>query len=610
MNYLKKLAKRLIVNCFLWQSSRSLINVNPLIIFRTSQKQMPSILGIVLIVTVLGACVDRKEETTSNITTICNPLNLSYRFQLDEPSRREAADPTVVFFQDEYYLFASKSGGYWYSANLSDWIFVATDQIPTEDYAPTALAINDTMYFMASSNTIYKATDLKAGKWELAATLPFSVVDPALFLDDDKRLYFYWGCSDKNPTYGVELDYKNGFALIDEPIALIHANTTEHGWEVPGDYNTQEGAAPWIEGSWMNKHNGKYYLQYAGPGTQFKSYSDGVYTSENPLGPFTLAENNPFAYRPEGFASGAGHGSTFEDKYGNFWHIGTVTISQKHMFERRLALFPTFFDRDGVLHADTRFGDYPFAIPTKKISLAEDVFPGWMLLSYQKPVTVSSTLEGFEKGNMVDENIRTYWSAKTGNGSEWAMVDLEKQCDVMALQINFAEQNTTLLGRTEGHYFQYQIEASTDNNNWKVIVDKSQNEKDYSHDYIQLEKKEKCRYLRIKNRSVPDGNFALCGFRVFGNGMGAKPEQVNHFSVIRDPENKRTVHLSWNKLENTTGYQIRYGTTPDKLYQTYQVYQDTSVDIHSLNSNLDYYFTIESFNENGCMASDLFEKAN
>jgi xylan 1,4-beta-xylosidase len=33
--------------------------------------------------------------TRSNQTTICNPLNLSYRFCLDKPSRREAADPTM-----------------------------------------------------------------------------------------------------------------------------------------------------------------------------------------------------------------------------------------------------------------------------------------------------------------------------------------------------------------------------------------------------------------------------------------------------------------------------------------------------------------------------------
>ena len=46
-------------------------------------------------------------------TTVCNPLNLNYRYQLDNPSRREAADPSMILFKGKYYLFASKSGGYW-----------------------------------------------------------------------------------------------------------------------------------------------------------------------------------------------------------------------------------------------------------------------------------------------------------------------------------------------------------------------------------------------------------------------------------------------------------------------------------------------------------------
>ena len=50
-------------------------------------------------------------------TKICNPVNLSYQVCLDAPSRREAADPTMVVFKGEYYLFAFKSGGYFHSVN-------------------------------------------------------------------------------------------------------------------------------------------------------------------------------------------------------------------------------------------------------------------------------------------------------------------------------------------------------------------------------------------------------------------------------------------------------------------------------------------------------------
>src|SRR6476646_11993395 len=54
-------------------------------------------------------------------TTFCNPLDIDYRFMVDTPSRREAADPVITLFNDEYYLFASKSGGYWHSHDMRDW---------------------------------------------------------------------------------------------------------------------------------------------------------------------------------------------------------------------------------------------------------------------------------------------------------------------------------------------------------------------------------------------------------------------------------------------------------------------------------------------------------
>ena len=93
---------------------------------------------------------------------------------------------------------------------------------------------------------------------------------------------------------------------------------------------------PYIEGAWMDKHCGKYYLQYACPGTQFNTYSEGVYVSDSPLGPFTLAENNLYSYKLGGFLPGAGHGSTMQDDRGNWWHTTTMRVSMNHDFERRV----------------------------------------------------------------------------------------------------------------------------------------------------------------------------------------------------------------------------------------------------------------------------------
>jgi xylan 1,4-beta-xylosidase len=565
-------------------------------------KLFPVILALLISAT---ACQFNPAKEQVTFRTISNPVNLSYRFTLDEPSRREAADPSVVWFKDRYYLFPSKSGGYFHSVDLVEWTFFETDQIPVEEYAPTAIVVGDNMYYLGSSterSVIYKTDDPLHGEWSVARELEIPVWDPAFFLDDDNRLYLYWGCSDVNPIYGVEVDYNNNFAFLGEPLELIHQNPAQYGWEVPGDYNTLINQAPWIEGAWMTRKDGMYYLQYSGPGTEFKSYADAVYTSENPLGPFTLQLHNPFVYKPEGFAAGAGHGSLFPDQYGNMWHIGTITISQKQIFERRLGLYPAFYDDEGTLYSITRYGDYPLIMPDGKVDGWDDIFPGWMLLSYGKNVETSSSVDTLPGRNMTDEDIRTYWSAESGGANEFAILDLGEPYDVYAVQINFAEHNTNIFGREKGLRHQYTLEYSNDGVNWSLLADKSGNDRDNSHDYIQLDEKITCRFLKISSIEVPGGHFAISGFRAFGKGGGARPARINQFEVTRK-EDRRSVSLAWEQIENATGYNISFGADRGKLYNDYIVYGDNTLTINILDANKPYHFTIEAFNENGITKS-------
>jgi xylan 1,4-beta-xylosidase len=537
--------------------------------------------------------------------TICNPVNLSYRFCLDSPSRREAADPTIVVYKNEYYLFASKSGGYFHSTDLVSWDLITSKDLPLEDYAPTAVVIRDSLFFMASGPApvkIYKTADPKSGKWQLAnAAFPIGMIDPDLFLDDDGRLFFYYGCSNINPLYAVELDPYT-FRPLGKPVALLNSDKAKNGWERKGEYN-ETAERPWIEGSWMNKYKGRYYLQYAGPGTEFKSYADGLYTADKPLGPYTPAVHNPVSYKPEGFVAGAGHSNTFTDKYGNYWHISTMTISQKHMFERRLGLFPAFFDQDGVFYVYTGFGDFPMKMPAKKIQSPAELFPGWMLLSYKKPVSVSSSLAAYPSSYASDEDIRTYWSAATGEKGEWLTMDLQKTASVHAVQINYAENDTRLYGRTDKAYYQYLLEYSSDGKTWKILKDRTNDRQDLSHDYVALTKPVRARYIRITNYHMPSGTFALAGLRVFGKAPGKETTAAKAFSVVRTASDRCIATLRWQASPGATGYNIRYGTDRNKLYHNYQVLGADSLIIRSLQKDTKYYFTIDAFNETGITKS-------
>ena len=159
--------------------------------------------------------------------TFCNPLNLDYRFQLDEPSRREAADPTMVVFDGQYWLFASKSGGYWHSRDLVQWTLIEPTGLPLEDYAPTVVEINGTLYFTAfSSAAIFSTRDPLRGKWTKVANLS-QYYDPALFLDDDGSVYVAFGCSNNDATHMVQLDPSAGWIEVGERLAVARGN--QHG---------------------------------------------------------------------------------------------------------------------------------------------------------------------------------------------------------------------------------------------------------------------------------------------------------------------------------------------------------------------------------------------
>jgi xylan 1,4-beta-xylosidase len=536
-------------------------------------------------------------------STFANPINIDYRFMLDAPSRREAADPAIVLFGDDYYLFASKSGGYWHSTDMIDWKFVKPTGLPIEAYAPAVMAYDGALYYTACNVGLYRSKDPKSGTWEYIGK-PFDVGDPDLFADDDGRVYLYYGLSYNGGISGMELDPKKQFQRIGEPWACFRANYAQHGWERRGEDNLgaptgpgfQEG--PWLEGSWMTRHNGVYYLQYAAPGTEFRTYADGVYTAPSPRGPFTYAPNNPFSHKSTGFITGAGHSATFADKQGRYWHVSTMRISVKHDFERRLGIFPAVFDGDGTLHVDTLFGDYPQLVPAERKDSSAQV--GWMLLSYKKRPQASTSLEGFAPGNAFDEDVRTYWSARTANPGEWLSVNLGKRCRIDAVQVNFAEHEATALGRADGLYHQYRLEGSQDGKNWESLADKSVNRTDVPHDYIQLATPAVAQYVRLTNVHMAGGGpFSIRDLRIFGSGQGQAPVKAPRFEAHRDSSDARNATVRWDMLADAEGYLVRYGIAPDKLYQNLEIRGAKEIVLHDLNAESRYYFTVDAFNDSG-----------
>lgn len=560
--------------------------------------------------------------------TYCNPINIDYGYS-PIPNfstwgrHRATADPVIVTFKGAYYLFSTNQWGYWSSPDMLNWTFHARKFLRPWNHAydelcaPAVGIIGDTMIVFGSTYTrqfsIWMSTNPGVNEWKpLVDSFEIGGWDPSFFTDDDGRLYMYNGSSNRFPMYGIELN-RQTMDPIGTRQEMYLLEPWRFGWQRFGEHMDNTFLDPFIEGSHMTKHKNKYYLQYGAPGTEFSGYADGLLIGDNPLGPFE-AKSDPLSMKLGGFVRGAGHGATFQDLFGRYWHVSTTVISVKNTFERRLGIWPTGFDKDDDMFCNTTFGDYPHYIPGpafKGDSYGQDghseYFTGWMLLNYNKPVQVSSTLGSYSPNQAVDELAKTYWSAKTGDKGEWIQTDLGNLSTVNAIQINYADQDVSFpkemdsifLGKTLGLYHQYKIFSSADGKKWTLLVDKSQNKTDVPHDYIELTRPVQARYIKLENIHMPTGKFAISGLRVFGNGNGAKPDPVEGFIVLRTQKDKRSAFIKWKPVDNAFAYNIYYGTEPDKLYTSIMVHANNEYWMKTMDLLKTYYFSIEAVNENG-----------
>ena len=110
------------------------------------------------------------------------------------------------------------------------------------------------------------------------------------------------------------------------------------------------------------------------------------------------------------------------------------------------------------------------------------------------------------------------------------------------------------------------------------------------------------RYVKVTNLGTYDGaKFCMKDLRVFGNPKDMRIRKdvrahvVKDVKIVRNPEDRREATLLWDPIPGADGYIVRYGLSKDKLYNSYIVYDDTFLKMHSLNTEAEYVFQVESF---------------
>jgi|GEM_PF-2794287 Beta-xylosidase len=178
--------------------------------------------------------------------TYCNPLNIDYTYMIYNSDRdisyRSGADPAVVEFRGEYYMFVTRSHGYWRSRDLLNWEFVRPGKnwYPQGCNAPAAHNYKDSVLYVAGdpsgSMSILYTDDPASGDWEATPAILHNLQDPDLFIDDDGKAYMFWGSSNVYPIRGMELDKNHRFTKKGETKELFNLDMPKHGWERFGGY--------------------------------------------------------------------------------------------------------------------------------------------------------------------------------------------------------------------------------------------------------------------------------------------------------------------------------------------------------------------------------------
>lgn len=576
------------------------------------------LLSIAVVVATCGAQAPAAEPTK----TFCNPLNLDYglRKVAAQPSRH-GADPVVVLYKDRYYLFSTwDRPGYRVSDDLVNWSYIPfRGDLAAETYTAAAVAqVGDWLYYTEFGRAkrpvaVWRTQHPETGQWEkVSADLP-PYADPCLFVDPPTgRLFMYHGL--EQPARGVELDPKTFHEMPGTATQLMPkfdpSKPIENGWEVCSWDNSilskpMRGNGtqfPCREGTWMTLHNGKYFLQFASPGTTVPGYADGALVGDGPLGPFTYLANSPISQKDTGFITSAGHSCLFQDRHGNWWRAVTMLIGVHERFERRIGLYPAGFDKDGIPYTRTDMGDLPITLPTGPRDHLGDVHTRWQVLSAGKVATASSSLGLHPSRLAADEDIRTRWSATSGDSGEWFQLDLGREHDLRALQVNFAEQDCRLPVDPADDVHRFTVSASADGQTWAGVLDRTSGQTCSPHTYAQLEEPVRARYVRVTNVHTPaGGKFAVSDLRVFGVAEGSKPAAVATLAANRDASDRRKVFLRWSPADGASAYLVRYGVSPDKLYQHALVtgLHVRDLTLYSLNHEPPYHFRVDAVNESG-----------
>ena len=399
---------------------------------------------------------------------------------------RELADPSALWFEGKWYLYPSCDMAWVSDDEGRTWRHQPLN-VRDIGYAPTVVRHQGSFLLLASDSDLYRASG-PLGPFEKIGAVQLPKVagmpgptDPMLFSDSDGRLYFYWGCSPRDGIWAVELDANDPMRPIGAPACVIPFRPDLQPWECLGNWN-QNKTTGWLEGAWMTKAGGRYYLTYSAAGTEYRTYAIGCYVAAGPLGPFHAQKRNPILRSTAGLVTGTGHGCIVAGPRDQLWAFYSVRAGAVHGFERRIGLDVAAIDSKGELYVPEATS-IPQRLPEAGARIDRPGAAGWLPLNDGEPTFGSSAASNLGGRFAVDNNLVTWWQPAADDPQPVLTTHLGLRATVRAVRIIWRDVGLdTVRGILPGP-FRYRVEAETGPDRWTTILDRSSSQEDLLIDY-------------------------------------------------------------------------------------------------------------------------------
>jgi hypothetical protein len=484
------------------------------------------------------------EPNNGNATRYCNPLPMP-----TGPGGNASGDVTVIKENGKYYMYCT-GGGAWVSDDMVNWDFHRVENVPV---APHVIKYNGSFYMCGNDCPVYKADNplgpfISIGDWKNTPSVADGwngAFDVDIFIDDDNTPYLYYPGRGVSGIYVVRLD-PNDITRFSGPVKHLIRFNKDHIWERYGEMNEYTDVA-WVEGPWLQKYNGIYYLQYSASGTQWKTYAEGYYTAKSPMGPFTYAPNNPLLRKTEGLVTGTAHGCIVEGPDGNLWQFYTIVLSNPPG-GRRIGMDRITFDKDGNMSVKvTETPQWAPSAASKKVRDDNESLP--VTINKVRAMNALSKFSSEQAGRYaayaVDNSSGTVWEPLPTDTLPTLTIELSPATRFDVVQLftidgfrlmfsggrrGFGRPSAATNPGTQQQpvldIYQYKIEVSMDGQTFTTALDQTKNTISRNTIFNEIPQV-KCRFVRLTLTNWPKATpLGIIEFTVFGKPADSLPAAV------------------------------------------------------------------------------------